>query len=278
MKYVGRIFVLSITALLLCMDASAFDADTTLVPVKKKRPKPIKKEYTLGVRLNTDGWSVFFDRGKVAGVQRNSDYFYDVLFWQIELGEKKHPQETRRANVSSTSTTTSTPFIYGKANNFYAFKLGYGKRKMIAGKPEHGTVSIHWVYMGGLTVGLEKPYYYEAYVSKNGGPLIKEEIRYTDSTEYLFSQTSQIEGASGFAKGIDELKIVPGLHAKTALHFDFAVSKERKLAVEAGLNVEFYTRAIQLMAYQDDKPYFVNGYVSVGLGKRWADKGKRKRR
>ncbi len=278
MKYVGRLSVLLIAVLLVSLDAGALGIDSTKVPVRKKRPKPIKKEYTLGLRLNTDGWSVFFDRGKVVGAGRRTDYFYDLVFWQIELGEKKHPQETRRSNVSSTSTNTSTPFIYGKANNFYNFKLGYGKRKMIAGKPEHGTVSIHWVYMGGLSIGLEKPYYYEAYVSKNGGPLIKEEVRYTDTTQYLFSQTSQIEGASGFAKGIDELQIVPGLHAKTALHFDFAVSKERKLAIEAGLNVEFYTRAIQLMAYQDDRPYFVNGYVSLGFGKRWADKSKRRRR
>lgn len=277
MKYVGRLSVLLIALSLLSVDAFALDADTTFVPVKKKRPKPINKEYNLGLRLNTDGWSVFFDRGRVLGYGRKTDYFYDIAFWQIELGEKKHPQETRRTNVSSTTSTNSTPFIYGKANNFYTFKLGYGKRKMIAGKPEHGTVSVHWVYMGGLSVGLEKPYYYQAYVSKNGGPFTKEEIRYTDTTQYLFSQLSQIEGASGFAKGIDELSIVPGIHVKTGLHFDFAVSKTQKLAIETGLNVECYTRAIQLMAYQNDVPYFVNAYVSVGFGKRWADKSKKRR-
>ena len=258
--------------------ASAFQADSVKVPTKRKRPKPIKKEYQLGLRLNTDGWSVFFDRGKVKSAERNSDYFYDIMFWQIELGEKKHHQETKRSNVSNTTTNSSTPFIYGKANNFYTFKLGYGKRKMIAGKPERGTVSIHWVYLGGLSLGLEKPYYYQAYVSKGGGPLIKEEIRYTDSTTYLFSTNSRIEGTSGFTKGIDELQIVPGIHLKTALHFDFAPSKTRKLSVETGINAEFYTRAIQLMAFQTDRPYFVNGYVAIGFGKRWQDKSKRRRR
>lgn len=254
------------------------DRDDIVVPKRKKRPKPIKQEWSLGLRLNTDGWSVFFDRGKVKRTDRTTDYFYDLHFWQFEFGEKKHPQEIKRNNTLSNAVDVAKPFIYGKTNNFYALKIGYGKRKLIAGKPElheeveHKTVSVHWVYSGGLAIGFEKPYYIDAYVNRNGVSELKT-ISYTDTTKEDFLYQQNIVGGSGFSEGLGKTKIVPGIHAKTALHFDFANTKKRKLAVETGVNVEVYSRAISLMATsQKDVPYFVNAYVSFQLGKRWAQK------
>ena len=157
------------------------------------------------------------------------------------------------------------PFIYGKTNNFYAFKLGYGMRKMIAGKPETKTVSVHWVYLGGLSLGLQKPYYLETYNQDNG---TIESIKYSEETERRFLG-QYIIGSSGFTKGLNETQIIPGFHAKTALHFDFAATKKSKIALETGINAEYYTKKIELMAYQDAKPYFIDVYVSLQFGGRW---------
>lgn len=247
------------------------------VPVMKKRPKPIKHELSGGLRLNSNGWSLFLDRGKVKEPDRTTDYHYDLLFWQLEFGEKKSPQEIRRSNTIGTTADAAKPFIYGKASNFYALKVGYGKRKLIAGKPElnndveRGVISVHWVYLGGVTVGLEKPYYIEAYVN-NGGIAELKSINYTDTTEVPFLDQQNIVGSSGFGKGLGETKIVPGIHVKTALHFDFATTKKSKMAVETGLNVEAYTRGIQMMATQKAVPVFVNVYASFQIGKRWGEK------
>lgn len=270
-----------ILSLLLLADTSFaqtnMDRDKIPVPTRKKRPKPIKHEISYGLRLNTDGWSIFLDRGKVKEPDRTTDYFYDLRFWQVEFQEKKHPMEIRRTNISANQGEASKPFIFGKTNNFYALKVGYGKRKRLAGKPslknevERGAVSVHWVYLAGLSVGLEKPYHIDAYVLENGVSVLKS-ITYTDTTAEAFTTPENIVGSSGFGEGIGNTKIVPGLHAKTALHFDFANSKKRKLAVETGLNVEFYTRAISMMVGQNDVPYFVNAYVSFQLGKRWSQK------
>lgn len=249
------------------------------VPVRKKRPKPIKHELSGGLRLNSDGWSLFLDRGKIKSPDRTTDYHYDLHFWQLEFGEKKHPQEIRRTNTIGSTADAAKPFIYGKANNFYALKVGYGKRKLIAGKPElnnevePGVISIHWVYMGGVSIGLEKPYYIEAYVTDpNTGINELKSITYTDTTKDAFLDQPYIVGGSGLGKGLGETKIVPGIHGKTGLHFDFAASKKTKLAIETGLNVEIYTRGIALMAGQDATPVFVNVYASFQFGKRWAEK------
>lgn len=171
-----------------------------------KRPKPIRTEFSGGLRLNTDGWSIFFDRGKVkTDDERHSDMFHDVILWQVEFSEKKDPKEykTTNSNLDPYSGSKPTPFIFGKINNFYALKLGIGKRKMIAGKPESGTISIHWVYEGGLSIGMLKPYYIKVYNENNP-------IKYTDEKRDEFLAQNSIIGAAGFREGLHEIKFVPG--------------------------------------------------------------------
>lgn len=279
MKKYFSIIVWALSVMLLATTASAqvSNRDSIPVPVRKKRPKPIKQELSGGVRLNTDGWSIFMDRGKVKSTDRTTDYYYDLHFWQFEFGEHKHPQEIKRTNTVGSSAESSQPFIFGKTNNFFALKIGYGKRHMISGKPslneevEPKHVSIHWVYTGGIAIGLEKPYYIDAYVVDNGGLVLKS-ISYSDTTANEFLAHEYIAGSTGFTKGIGETKIVPGIHGKTGLHFDFASSKKTKLAIETGIAFEMYSRAIELMATDNSKPYFVNAYVSFQFGKRWAQK------
>lgn len=177
--------------------------------------------------------------------------FHDILLWQFELSEKKNPKEYKstNSNLDPYSGSKPTPFIFGKINNFYALKLGIGKRKMIAGKPDPGTVSIHWVYAGGLSIGMLKPYYIKVYNEPNP-------IKYTDNNRDEFLSQSTIIGAAGFKEGLHEITFIPGLQAKTALHFDFAANRKTVLAIETGVNAEIYSQAIPLMVNQKATPLF----------------------
>jgi hypothetical protein len=227
-----------------------------------KRPKPISKEFSFGARLNTDGWGIYAQRGKSKSDMRESELFYNVRYWEVELDEKKNPKEIKRtSDLSTFNDTKPRAFIYGKVNNFYTLKLGYGFRRMIAGKPDPGTVSIHWFYSGGLALGMLKPYYIDLYTGSS--------IKYTDSTQGEFLNRNDIVGGSGFSKGISEMQFLGGVHAKTGLHFDFAASKKTILAIEFGINAEIYNKAVQIMANQKDVPYFVNIFGSFQFGRRW---------
>ncbi len=238
-----------------------------------KKPKPIRTELSVGGRLTTDGWSAFIDKGYVRSQDaKQRDQFHDVRLFQLEFSEHKDPKEVKHAlsDQGSGGAQKTKPFIFGKINNFYALKLGYGLRKMIAGKPEPGTVSIHWVMLGGLSLGLEKPYYLDGYVPQdNNGTLAPATFKYTDETKESFLNEQYIRGGAGFQKGLGEIQYIPGIHAKTALHFDFAASKHNLMAVETGIGAEYYSRAIQLMANQEAKPYFVNLFASFQFGRRW---------
>jgi hypothetical protein len=265
----GRMVLL---ALAVCGVASSVSAQTVvkssdtvkrsapIVLIKPKGPNPIVHEVSLGFRLNTDGWSVYSDIGKAKTKDmRRVDMFHNVRLWQVEFTEKKDPREYKTTSDNGSGTNT---YIFGKINNFYALKLGYGYRKLLVGKPDPGTVSIHWVNSIGVALGMEKPYYLNVLSDPSA-------IKYSDDTKTQFLDPDVIEGSAGFSKGLSEIKFIPGFYAKTALHFDFSANKKTVIAVEAGLNVEYYSSDIQLMANQSPTAYFADMYVGIQFGKRW---------
>jgi hypothetical protein len=238
--------------------------NTAVKPPKVKGPRALRGELSGGVRLNSDGYGIFVDKGWIKGGdefgQNNRDKLFHVRLLQFELIERKHPKEVRSSSVDGAAFQPNS-YILGKINNFYAFKIGYGRRQMIAGKPDPGTFSIHWVYLGGFSAGLIKPYYLNLYSSG--------ETKYSDSIARFFISPNNIESKASFTKGLNEIKFVPGLHFKTGLHVDFATGRKSLMALELGVNGEYYTSKIEQMVGQDPKALFLNFYASLQFGKRW---------
>ncbi len=277
-----RLFKTLIVLLLCCSKAVAqegvvLSSDTTrkvVKPVvafsylKPKGPKAIVHEMSGGFRLNTDGWSVCMDRGHVKTPDlKHADMFHNLLFWELEFSEKNNPKEEKVTSAMPNPMGGSRTYKYGKINNFYALKLGLGYQKMLAGKPDPGCVSIHWVTTGGFALGLLKPYYINVY----GDP---QAIKFTDQTQSDFlpnikNQASLIEGSAGFSKGLDEMVYVPGGFLKTGLHFDFSANKKTIISVETGASIEYYSQAIQIMANQPATAGFYNLFIALQVGKRW---------
>lgn len=229
--------------------------------IKPRAPKPIIHEWSAGLRINTNGWSIYTDLGKAKTKNiKQVDMFHNVRFYQLEFTEKKDPKEQKI--TLDDGFGNQTKYIYGKINNFYALKLGLGYRKMLAGKPEPGTVSIHWSNVIGGSLGLLKPYYLNVVSDPSA-------IHYSDATRADFLNQQYIAGSAGFSKGLGELTFIPGGHFKSALHFDFAANKKNVLGVETGVNAEFYSSPIALLANQAPSSYFVDLFIAVQFGKRW---------
>lgn len=265
--------MLSLSAITLGIGVNAQTYSSNTAKQILKKTKPISREFSVGIRLNTDGWSLFADKGYVRSNETKlHDQFYNVRVFQLEFAEHKDPKEIKRSVTDGTINGTgekTKAFIYGKVNNFYSLKLGYGIRKLLAGKPEPGTVSIHWLVAGGFALGMEKPYYLDGYVLQdNGTTLVPATFKYTDDTKQSFLTPAYIHGSAGFAKGLSEIKYILGLQAKTGLHFDFAASRKTVLAVETGVSAEYYSSPIIIMANQDAKPYLVNLFASLQFGRR----------
>jgi hypothetical protein len=236
---------------------------------KKKKALPLTQEMGFGFRLNSDGWTCFTSRGFIDPEKKVTTFF------TVDISEKKHPKETRSMNenfsVVYPNEVKPLPYKYGKINNFYQIKLGYGAMRELSGRLDKKSVTISWVYAGGLSIGLLKPYYLDLLVPEGAGYVRKFE-KYTDQTKEYFldlNNSGTILGGSYFTKGIGELNIEPGLHARSGFYFDYSTTRKSFVGVEVGASIEAYMHTIDIMANAHNKPVFLNFYADFRLGKRW---------
>lgn len=209
------------------------------------------KQSVFGIKLATDGYGLSYEFGKFKSARV-------ATLFQFEINEKKHKKEKRAALFTGFNFNS---VVFGKLNNFYQVKLGIAQQRIIGGKGNKNGVAVMAMYGAGLTVGLVKPYYVD--VENNA---TRERFR---SKYPLISDSGYIEqGASGFTTGWKEVKIQPGAHAKAALRFDYGRFNETVTAIEVGFTAEFYANKIPQMAYNPEKRFFFNGYISLLLGRR----------
>lgn len=239
--------------------------NTAIKPQKVKRKPALKSELSGGLRLNSDGYSIFIDKGFLRGGDEfgseNRDRFFQVRVIELEFSEIKHSKEMSSNPIIAGNSFPAGSYTLGKINNFYQLKLGVGNRKLIAGKPDPETISIHWVYMGGFSAGLLKPYYLQIYGLG--------EVKYSDEIEYSFISPELISGKASFSKGLNEIQFLPGIFLKTGMHFDFASRKNWVSGLEVGVNGSIYTQKVQQMVAQKPEQYFLNLYISLQFGKKW---------
>jgi hypothetical protein len=229
-----------------------------------------EREWSMGGRINTDGWSGFVE----LGYRKNRKI---VNYFQFEFAEKKHPKEDKKpgafVSINDQFAYSEKPYILGKRNNFYQAKLGVGQRYLIGGKGNKNGVEVSAIYYGGVSVGLLKPYYLVVEDPSGEGTTV--DIKYGQDPYMdtaVFTNPTRIIAGAGFGKGWGELSVVPGLHAKTGLRFDWAKFNEVVSALEVGVNAEYYTKDVPIMVALEPKKFFFNAYLSLQFGKRWNKK------
>lgn len=208
------------------------------------------KQNAFGLKLSTDGYGLSYEWGRFKS-NRVATVF------QIELNEKKHKKEKRTSLLSGFNFNS---LIYGKLNNFYQVKFGVGQQRIIGGKGNKNGVAVMAVYSGGLSAGLVKSYFVD--VEDNFGQRVRKTYPTIIDSNYLE------QGASGFTVGWSELKVRPGAFAKAAMRFDYGRFNETVTAIEVGLNAEFYSSKIPQMAFNKERQFFFNAYISLLLGRR----------
>ena len=217
-----------------------------------------QKQGAFGFKFNTDAWSMFYEHGKYKTITKTN-------LWWAEFGERKHPKEEKVPTLNaSQGFLIISSYIYGKQNNFYYLKAGIGQQKLIGGKGNKNGVAVSAIYGGGFSAGLLKPYYIEI---QNPSTNKKEEIKYTGN-DSLFLDPTIILGKGGLTKGFNEIKFVPGVHARAAIRFDYGRYNEVLSAIEVGVNAEYYTQTMPILLLNKDRKFFFNAYISLVFGKR----------
>ena len=210
-----------------------------------------KKHFVVGLKLVTDGYGVFFEKGYSKSVRRAS-------LFQLEISERKHQKEEKQSNPNA----ATAPLIYGKINYFYPIKLGMQQQFLLGNKSNKNGVSITANVGGGIALGLLRPY--EVEVDKAGE---RTYVRY-DSPDSLLFINGPYYGGPNLGKGWNHLKMTPGLYIKPALRFDYGRYNDLVSAIEVGVCGEFYSKKIPQMLYNKQKQFFFNAYFAVTFGRR----------
>lgn len=216
------------------------------------------KQSIFGIKLNTDGYGMFYEKGKYKTITTTN-------IWWIEANEHKHVKEEKFAKGDPNfGFLIGNPYIYGKINNFYNFKIGFGQQKLIGGKGNKNGVATTLNYGGGLGLAMMKPYFLDVTDPLSGAT---KTIQYkTDST--LFLDQMRIIGATGFTKGFGRMTYIPGIHLRASLRFDYGRYNETASGVEVGINAEYYTKDIEQMAQNPARKFFFNAFVALTFGRR----------
>ncbi len=212
-----------------------------------------KREQSMGLNLNTDGWGFDYRIGffKTGYIKRTLDISFSFI---------RDPKEVRYYNSYDQS---SKSFVYGKERNFYSFRFLYGNQKDLANKPYWGGVELRWLNLFGFNLGIGKPIYLYVVDQANDGVVVLE--RYDAAKHDL----SVIYGRGPFSKGLDELEMYPGISFKTALNVEYGTIPEKTRSIEAGIIFNGYLRPYNIMAYSEPRYFDMSVYVSFNFGKRY---------
>ncbi|MBO6027556.1 MAG: hypothetical protein J6P73_09970 [Bacteroidales bacterium] len=191
--------------------------------------KPIEErviysnESTLHATLHSRGLSLGYKSGKIRSI-------YKTTNWDFELVYYRSQKQVKLVDLFSGAT-----FVYGKLNDMVAFRTGYGAERRIYGKPYWGGVELRWLYEGGASLALLKPYY-------------------PDET---------------FWYGFSEIKLRPGIYARGGMCFEIGASRTHAQSIEVGTNIEYFPQGVDLMELNPTEYVFLTLYLSYNWGSRY---------
>ncbi len=212
-----------------------------------------RNEKSFGISLNTDGIG-FGYRGA-----KRIDFRNKRLF-EIDFGTLRHSKEYKISNIN----TTGGNYVFGKLNSAFYLRGGIGRQHELYKKADLGGIAIRYFYSAGPVLCIYKPIYYRVLYLSPYAPneyIIKEE-KFSSS----IALPQDIYGRASFTKGLDEIKVLPGLYAKGGFNFEYSKKDKVIHALEAGLQINAFPREVPIMANTSNKAVFFSFFVSYRFG------------
>ena len=249
--------------LLTLFGACAFLLPAQEIDIQSDEDRPIEERIVYGhqnttnVAIHSQGFGAGFKIGRIKTINR-------TVNWEVELASLHALKEIKTINVS---TYYTRPYVYGKLNNAYVVRFGYGEEHRIFGKPYWGGVETHWTYEVGASLALLKPYYYYVlvyYPASNGYDEIIEEQTFDQKDQWV-----EIIGKAAFTKGLNQTKLSPGAHASVGLNFEFGKSRTQVQSINVKAVVEGFPMGVAIMVGQRNQWFYLTLHLSYNWGSRF---------
>ncbi len=210
-----------------------------------------RNERSFAVMLNSDGIGVGYRDA------RRLNYL-NKRFYEIEAATLKHPKEYKLSSIYPQAGS----FVFGKLNSVIYIRGGLGQQHELFPKADLGGVAVRFIYSGGPVFALYKPIYYSIIRPIS----IDQAVLREEKFDVQIHDPTMIYGRASFFKGLNEIKMLPGLYARSGFNFEY--SKEDKIihAVEVGAQVNAFIKKIPIMETTQNKSIFFSFFVSYRFG------------
>ncbi len=256
-----RLLRLCVFVLLAAASSEVLVAQETLFPRSNQSVDVgivYDREATGTLGIHTNGAYAGFTVGKLKT-------YYKTSYYGGSIGVIKHPREAKTSERSVQFGQNSGSFVYGKQNNLIPVRAFKGWKRYYSGKDRRRGVAVGTSFDVGVTAGIVKPYVLEITGDVNPNA----QFFTYDENPQGFLERERINGTGGLKRGWSDASIVPGVNARAAVHLDWGAFDEFVKAMEVGIMVDAFPKAIpMLIDPADNTPLFVNFFVSVHLGKR----------
>jgi len=248
-KHVSAIIILTTLLTALCTNVHAQQTEAGEAKIQ------YKNQNSVSPLIHSNGLGINYRRGKhLTG--------FSQKYSEFELVNMKHPKEIKTQNSFSEN---SKGYVYGKQNSVLVFRTGFGIQKAIFTKENVGAVEFRYIAFIGPSVAFAKPIYLEI---RPANPSIEYNIT-TEKFDPDKHDSFNIDGKAPYGKGLGETKIYPGAYGKFAISVEHAPEDDMIRAIETGITFDFYGRSVPIMALQNNKPFFLNLYISLVYGRKW---------
>jgi len=132
---------------------------------------------------------------------------------------------------------------------------------------------VRMVYSVGPTICFAKPVFLEIQypdtLSSSGSTGGDNMITKTEAYDPAKHNRNNILGRAPVFYGLNHTAVFPGAHAKLGFSFEYGEMRNAIKALETGVVVDYFPKAVQTMAYVAPENFFVTLYVGFTFGKRW---------
>ncbi len=215
--------------------------------------------------------------------------YYRTNYFHFGIGELKHNREFKnRDGITGGSIgNSSRSYIFGKQNNLYTLRAGYGVKRYYSEKARKKGLAIGASYEGGFTLGLLKPYFLEIRTNSIDASARVVVEKFNGENAEAFLTPERINGAAPAINGFTEIQLRPGFHLNGALHFDWGAFDEFVKAIEVGIAADVFFGDVPLLIDEAtftnsaspapidilpsnvrNRPFFINFYIAFQFGKR----------
>ncbi len=178
----------------------------------------------------------------------------------LEFLNLKHAKEYKSSSFSQNGGS----FFYGKLNSAFLLRPTISFQKILYTKDAKKGVQLSYALYGGPTLAFLKPIYLEI-ISFSTGLNDFRKIEKFDPNVHSFDN---IIGKAPSLTGLEETKLLPGLHAKFGLNFEYSPHDDILRAIETGVAMDGFIKKVPIMAYETNRQFYFTFYINFNFGRK----------